>query len=82
VKKGTWLRTGATGTISNHSENTWATYLESMISMDCRKETYWVLHTYTAESADEELQNIFNMGGNITCTINCNYRIAATLHVP
>jgi hypothetical protein len=25
---------------------------------------------------------IFNIGSNITCTINCYYRIAATLHTP
>lgn len=25
---------------------------------------------------------IFNTGSNITCTINCYYRIAATLHTP
>ena len=80
-KKAICFWTWATGTISHHWDNTSATYVKSMKSRNCRKEPYWALHTHTAESADVEVQNIFNMGGNITCTINCNYRIAATLYV-
>jgi hypothetical protein len=30
------------------------------------------------ESSKVKVQT-FNMGNNITCTINCNYRISATL---
>jgi len=47
--------------------------------------TYFVkteaLHcTLTAGSADVEVQNIFNMGNNITCSANCKYRTAATVY--
>jgi hypothetical protein len=36
-------------------------------------------HTYIAEGADVELQNIFHVPNNITCSTNCKYRTAATL---
>jgi hypothetical protein len=35
--------------------------------------------TLTAGSDDVEVQNIFNMGNNITCSAVCKYRTAATL---
>ena len=36
---------------------------------------------HTSESTDVEVQNVFNMGSNITCiNINCNYRTATTLY--
>ena len=34
---------------------------------------------HTSESASVKVQNIFHGRRNITCTINCNYRTAATL---
>ena len=36
--------------------------------------------THTAESANVNIQNIFNMRNNITCSTNCKYRTAATLY--
>jgi len=35
--------------------------------------------THTAGSADVKVQNTFNMPNNITCSIICDYRTAATL---
>jgi hypothetical protein len=37
-------------------------------------------HTHTAGSADVKVQNIFHGRNNITCSINCKYRTAATLY--
>jgi len=37
--------------------------------------------THTAGSTDVKC-NTFNMGSNITCYINCNYRTAATIYTP
>ena len=36
--------------------------------------------TRTAESADVKVQNIFHGRNNITCSTNCKYRTAVTLH--
>jgi len=36
--------------------------------------------TYTQESANVKVQNIFHGRNNITCSINCTYRKAATLY--
>jgi hypothetical protein len=37
--------------------------------------------THTAESTDVKVQySIFNIGNSVICTMNCNYRIAATLY--
>jgi hypothetical protein len=45
----------------------------------CRKQPYWALHT--AGSADVKIQNIFNMGNNITCSTDCKYRTATTPYI-
>ena len=37
---------GATGTFPNHSENTCATYQETMTFKNYRRQPYWALHTY------------------------------------
>jgi hypothetical protein len=36
----------ATGTISNYSDKTCATYWESTKSWNYKKQPYWTLHTY------------------------------------
>ena len=36
--------------------------------------------TQTAESANVEAHNMFNTQNNITCSIDCEYRTAATLY--
>jgi len=46
---------------------------------NCKKQH--VRHcTQTAESANVKVQNIFLVRNNITCSTNCKYRTAATLH--
>ena len=35
--------------------------------------------THTAESTNVKIQNVFNMGSNITCNKNCENRAAAAL---
>ena len=45
----------------------------------CKKQPYWALHT--AGSADVKVQNIFNMGNNMTCSTDCTYRTAAKLYM-
>jgi heme/copper-type cytochrome/quinol oxidase subunit 2 len=37
---------GRLGPFPNHSENTWATYQETMTLRNYRKQPYWALHTY------------------------------------
>jgi hypothetical protein len=37
-------------------------------------------HTCTTESANVKVQNIFHGRSKITCSTNCKYRTAATLH--
>jgi len=43
-----------------------------------RKQPYWALNT-SCGSANVEEQNMFNMRNNITCSIKCKYRAAATV---
>jgi len=43
-----------------------------------RKQSYWALNTYCGRAV-VEVQNVFNMGNNITCSINCNYTTTATV---
>ena len=71
--------TGATGTISNHSDSTRATYRESTKLMN-HKNSHIVYRTHTAESANVKVQHIFHGRNNITCSTNCKYRTAATLY--
>jgi len=44
-----------------------------------KKQPYWYC-TYTAESANVKVQNIFHRQNNIACSINCKYRIAAKIY--
>ena len=37
--------------------------------------------TQTAGSADVEVQNLLHERNNITCSTNCKYRTAATIHI-
>jgi len=37
-------------------------------------------HTHTTESANVNVQNILHRRNNITCSMNCKYRTAATLY--
>jgi hypothetical protein len=64
----------------NHSGNTLTTYRESTILRKYRKQPHWVLYTRSVESADVKVQNIFHRRNNITCSINFEYRTAATLY--
>jgi len=52
--------TGATGTIISHSDNTWATYRESMKLRHYKKKSYIGHCTHTAESTNVKVQNIFH----------------------
>ena len=47
---------------------------------ELQKPSHIVHCTLTAGSADVEVQNIFNVGNNITCSANCKYTTAATLY--
>ena len=47
---------------------------------ELQKNSHIVHCTQTAGSADAEVQNIFTVGNNITCSANCKYRTAATLY--
>ena len=38
-------------------------------------------HTLTAGSATVKVQNMFNMGNNMTCSTDCKYRTATTLYM-
>ena len=42
------------------------------------KQPYWALNT-SCGSANVEVQNVFHMRNNITCSIKCNYTMAATV---
>jgi hypothetical protein len=44
------------------------------------KNSHIVHCTLTVGSADVAVQNMFNMGNNITCSANCDYSTAATLY--
>jgi hypothetical protein len=68
----------ATGTISNHSDNTSATYQERTKLKNCKKKSCTGHCTHTMESANVKLQNIFLMQNNIICKTTCKYRTAAT----
>ena len=56
-----------------------ATYRDSMKSKNY-KNSHIGHCTHTAESASVKVQNIFHVLNNITCSINCKYRTAATLY--
>jgi hypothetical protein len=61
------------------TETIWATYRESETLRSYRKQPYCALHT--AGCANVKVQNIFNMGNNMTCCTDCKYRTAATLYM-
>jgi hypothetical protein len=57
---------GSTGTASNHSDNTWATYCKCMKSRNYKKQPY-------LESANVKVQNILNVQNNVTRSTNFRY---------
>ena len=60
-------------TIQNHSDNTWATNRERTKLRKYKKQPYWALHTYCGKCW-------CTRWNNITCSTNCKYRTATTLH--
>ena len=70
---------GATGTVSKSLRQ----YLSNISGKDETKERQKIAILGTAQilrgRANVQVQNIFSMGNNITCSANCNYRTAATL---
>jgi hypothetical protein len=67
-----------TVTISNHPQNTSATYFQSTTSRNYSKQPYWHC-TRTAGSTGVNYRTL-NVGNSIICSINCNYRIVAILY--
>ena len=63
----------ATGTISKSLR-------QHLSNIPGEHENREVQTTLTVGSADVQVQNILNMGNNITCSTNCKYRAAVTLH--
>jgi hypothetical protein len=72
INRGDWIHFKITQTVPEQhtgKAGNWGTAANSHIG-HC---------TLTAGSADVKVQNILNMGINITCSTNCKYRTAATL---
>ena len=72
----------ATGTISNSLRQYLSNVPGKQEIKELQKQPNWALHTYYTESANVEVQNIFHRRNNITCSTNCKYITAATLHTP
>jgi hypothetical protein len=71
--------TGATGTISK-SLQTVPEQQNGRVRNEGSAENSHIGHcTQTAGSAAVNVQNTFHGQNNITCSINCNYRTAATV---
>jgi hypothetical protein len=51
-----------------------------IIIRNCKKSSHIGHCTHATESANVKVQNIFHTRNNITCSNNCKYKIAATLH--
>jgi uncharacterized protein YycO len=66
---------GATGTIANSLRQ----YLSNVPGKHAIEELQKTA-TLGKGSADVTVQNIFSLGNNMTCSINCKYRTAATLY--
>ena len=62
----------------NHPQNTSATYHQSTTSSNYSKQPYWHC-TRTAGSTGVKYRTL-SVGNSVTCSVNCNYRIAVTLY--
>jgi hypothetical protein len=73
------ITTGATGTISE----SFSPYLSEhtrTAQQGTANNSHMGHCTHTAESTNVNIENIFRMRNNITCSTNCKYRTAATLY--
>jgi hypothetical protein len=70
----------ATGTNSKSLKQ----YLKNILGRheikELKKTSHIGLLTHTVGSANVPVQNIFHVRNNITCSTNCKYRTAATIH--
>jgi hypothetical protein len=71
---------GATGTISKSLRQYLSNVLGNHDIKDLQKNSHIGHCTHTLESANVKVQNIFHGRISITCSINCKYRTAATVH--
>jgi len=71
----------ATGTISKSLRQYMGNIPGKREIKEIQKKNSHIVHcTHTAESANIKVQNTFHGRNNITCSTNCKYRTAATLH--
>jgi len=71
--------TGATGTISKSLTQYLSNIPGKHEIKEIQKQPYWALKPAT-DSVNVKIQNIFHRRNNITCSTNCKYRAAASLH--
>jgi hypothetical protein len=69
---------GAIGTMLESFRKSCSRYWDSRTSKNYRKQPYWALHTHCGKVLMSQYRT-FNMRNNITRTINCNNRTAASL---
>ena len=70
----------ATGTISKSLRQYLSNIPGKHEIKELKKLQYWALHTQIKESANVKVQIVFNGRSNITCSTNCEYRRATTIH--
>ena len=74
------LLMGATGTISKSLRQNLSNISRNHEIKELQKNSHIEHCTHNSESADVKVQNIFQGRNNVTCSIDCKYRTAATLY--